>query len=228
MATPSDDAQAPGWYQAEGDPAGSVRYWDGHQWQGDALPIAAVTSHRAPPTPDGMPAGLEPGSPWQRIAGKLIDDLLVFAPFFGVGSVIGGGEDPGAVSLAFMGVMLVVMALYDLVMVGMFATTAGKAAMGLRVVGPTGDDADWDIAVRRWMLSLVIIVPIVGVLAVVVIGIISLVFLFSDPCRQTVHDRVAGSFVVTTESARRARAGGRSAQSAGPTDPTMRPGGTPG
>lgn len=25
----------PGWYHAQGDPAGSVRYWDGHAWRGE-------------------------------------------------------------------------------------------------------------------------------------------------------------------------------------------------
>ena len=30
---------APGWYQAEGDPPGTHRYWDGAQWASDAQPI---------------------------------------------------------------------------------------------------------------------------------------------------------------------------------------------
>ena len=37
-----------GWYHGDGDPEGSVRYWDGAQWQGD--PIAANLSLTGPAT----------------------------------------------------------------------------------------------------------------------------------------------------------------------------------
>jgi len=30
---------APGWYQADGDPAGTNRYWDGERWVGEAVPV---------------------------------------------------------------------------------------------------------------------------------------------------------------------------------------------
>lgn len=32
VAQPDTWQIAPGWYYAQGDPSGSVRYWDGQQW----------------------------------------------------------------------------------------------------------------------------------------------------------------------------------------------------
>ena len=48
----------------------------------------------------------------------------------------------------------------------------------------------------RWLPSLVIVIPFLGVLAAIVIFILSLVWLFTHPLRQTVYDRVATTFVV--------------------------------
>lgn len=49
---------APGWYNAEGDPAGTQRYWDGSQWVGDAVyePAAQAAAVGAP-----APGGYAPG-----------------------------------------------------------------------------------------------------------------------------------------------------------------------
>ena len=85
---------------------------------------------------------------------------------------------------------------------GLFATTVGKAVLGLRVVGPNGERADWRVATRRWILQLVYLIPVVGWLIGQGGAIVSVIYLFRDPRRQTVYDRVAGSFVVTTASMR--------------------------
>jgi len=46
----------PGWYQADGDPAGTNRYWDGELWIGE--PVAAA------------PATTRPGSPGFGVRSK--------------------------------------------------------------------------------------------------------------------------------------------------------------
>lgn len=45
---------APGWYNAEGDPPGSQRYWDGAQWVGE--PVFEPSAVGAPPAPGQSPA----------------------------------------------------------------------------------------------------------------------------------------------------------------------------
>ena len=44
-----NQSAAPGWYHAEGDPAGTQRFWDGAQWSAEPLPSApAQTNSLAP------------------------------------------------------------------------------------------------------------------------------------------------------------------------------------
>ena len=51
---------APGWYNAEGDPPGSQRYWDGAQWVGD--PVFEPAPAAAGTMPGAMPLAA-PGQP---------------------------------------------------------------------------------------------------------------------------------------------------------------------
>lgn len=44
---------APGWYQGEGDPPGTQRYWDGTQWIGE--PVYEPSAPPVPPDPFGAP-----------------------------------------------------------------------------------------------------------------------------------------------------------------------------
>ncbi|MCP5027206.1 MAG: RDD family protein [Actinomycetia bacterium] len=153
-----------------------------------------------------MPAGLEAGGPWRRIAGKGIDQVLLVAVVSGSAYLVNNmNVSSRATMAAFWFACFWLMILYNLVLVGLFATTAGKAIMGLKVVGPEGERAGWRIATRRWFLQLVYLVPVVGWLAGQGGAVVSLIYLFKDPRRQTVYDRVAGSFVVTTVSMRRAQ-----------------------
>lgn len=46
---------APGWYHADGDPAGTQRYWDGELWIGDAVPAPSATTPQ-PPVGSGQQA----------------------------------------------------------------------------------------------------------------------------------------------------------------------------
>ena len=53
----------PGWYQADGDPAGTQRYWDGTQWVGGPQVVAAApavpAAPYASPTTGGYPIRVE-------------------------------------------------------------------------------------------------------------------------------------------------------------------------
>lgn len=154
-----------------------------------------------------MPAGLEAGGPWRRIAGKVIDQVLLVAGIYGFALLLNIMDvSSRAVWAAFWLASFWVMILYNLVLVGLFATTVGKAVLGLRVVDSDGERAGWRVATRRWVLQLVYFIPVLGWLVGQGGAIVSLIYLFRDPRRQTVYDRVAGSFVVTTASMRRVQA----------------------
>ena len=45
----NQDLPVPGWYHADGDPAGTQRYWDGELWIGDAVPVPGANPPQAPP-----------------------------------------------------------------------------------------------------------------------------------------------------------------------------------
>lgn len=200
----SDPVPPSGWYQADGDPPNTERFWDGDQWRGD--PRSLIGSGTAG-TLVPIPPDLEIGGPWKRIAAKLIDQVVLVGPLAAVALLIdrSGLLPTDAVEVGFWLGFIGLFALYNLLAVGLFATTVGKAVMGLRVVGQTGEPASWDLATRRWLLQLAHVVPILGVVVVVGIGVVSVVYLFTDPRRQTVHDRFAKSFVVTTSSMKQRR-----------------------
>lgn len=62
----------PGWYYADGDPAGTHRYWDGAQWQGGPQPIGGGVAYGYAPT---NLAGV-PAARGDRFVAFLIDALL--------------------------------------------------------------------------------------------------------------------------------------------------------
>jgi uncharacterized RDD family membrane protein YckC len=209
----SDLVPSSGWYQADGDPPNTERFWDGDQWRGDPQPLTGSGTTGALVL---IPPDLEIGGPWRRIAGKLIDQVVLVGPLAGVALLVdrSGLVATDVVEVGFWLGLIGLFAFYNLLAVGLFATTVGKAVVGLRVVGPTGERASWGVATRRWLLQLAHVVPIVGAVAVVGIGVVSVVYLFTDPRRQTVHDRFARSFIVTASSMKQRRSS-RSSRRAG-------------
>lgn len=64
-----------GWYYASGDPAGTVRYWDGELWQGGPVPDPNVA-----PQSGAVGHGAYIGW-WPRVGAALVDTLLVAVAF---------------------------------------------------------------------------------------------------------------------------------------------------
>jgi uncharacterized RDD family membrane protein YckC len=190
--------QAPGWYYAQGDPPGTHRYWDGRQWVGGPQPIAAA----APYTHGGegyIPElGKTLAEPWQRIVARLIDGLVAGV----IGAVIALAVISDDDFFSFRRTLLqtALGAVYTVFFIGLLGATPGKMAMGIAVVRqrdgvtPPG----FDVAIMRWIVEAVGILSIVGALASIVILIVSLVFLFTDPRRRTVNDRIAKTYVIKT------------------------------
>jgi uncharacterized RDD family membrane protein YckC len=88
-------------------------------------------------------------------------------------------------------------AAYEIGFVGGMGATPGKLLLGLRVVTQeTGEmPPGWDKAGLRWLPALVGLMPVLGGVASAAIAIVSLVWLFSDPYRRSVYDRIATTYV---------------------------------
>ena len=66
-----DTGATPGWYNAQGDPPGTQRYWDGSIWTTEAVPSPGAAVQDAHATADGPKFPSPPGelSPhdWERV-----------------------------------------------------------------------------------------------------------------------------------------------------------------
>lgn len=198
--------QPPGWYYAQGDPPGTQRYWNGETWEGDPQPVPG-----APQEVTGGPALAGAGA---RMGGRFID-WIIWAIISGIfqGIIIGGDafsptalEDVSYATTLIAGIVttLVVVA-YEVFLVSSRGGTLGKMVTGTKVVKPDGSPADMNTAVRRIAPYAVLAIlaallgPALGQLislVMFVVGIASLVMLFSDSNKQTVWDKVAPSLVV--------------------------------
>lgn len=190
-----------GWYHADGDPAGTQRYWDGETWQGGPQAIGGGMSGDST-----MVNGMQISGEWKRIGARVIDVILAI-----IISVIMSAIGLGAASfdfnsdeaaLWFVGgaalVGVIVGFLWDALFVSFLGGTPGKLMLGMRVVDaesgttPPGPKFGFMRALNR----LLNITPAIGGLIGLIVGVVSLVFLFTDDRKRTVMDRIAGTVVV--------------------------------
>jgi uncharacterized RDD family membrane protein YckC len=210
---------APGWYNAEGDPPGTTRYWDGERWVGDPVhtPASSPESGGYMDTSAGQRFNL--ASPGSRIAARLIDFLIALIIGFAllvpaitdlVDDIDALGPDPSQAqvedvlsdviedNIGRLAIFSIVGVLWDFLWVGVFGGTPGKLILGLRVaradngVSPPG----WGKAALRALNRVVALVPGLGGLIAGLIGLVSLIMLFSDDQNRTVMDRIASTVVV--------------------------------
>jgi uncharacterized RDD family membrane protein YckC len=198
----------PGWYPAQGDRPGTVRWWDGQRWQGEpveggapAYPVHPVMTRDSLPELGRVLAG-----PWHRIAARLIDMVIVgfvtglLFVFLVVDDVdfdevsgFGGYEGEWyrwSIALGLLGIA------WELVWVALRGATPGKLALGITIIRRDGTSPPgWATAARRNVLAVANLVPIVSYV-VLVLEVASLVLLFADPRRRTIDDRIADTYVV--------------------------------
>ena len=199
--------QPAGWYHAEGDPAGTQRYWDGEGWDGDPQPVPARSD---------TGTGLVPADPINRVGARIIDIAVWALLLIPVGLVVSGGSvlDPEPeVSYAAQAVSntigVALVAAYEIYLVGSRGRTLGKLALSAVTLGPVrvvradGSPAGYaDAAVR--IAPFVVLQGLAGFLgaagqvlsiAAWALAVVSVVFLFTDARRQTVWDKLAGTVV---------------------------------
>jgi uncharacterized RDD family membrane protein YckC len=204
--TETSGGAPPGWYYAAGDPMGTQRYWDGSQWVGEPVWMPQ------PPPGYWMP-GLIPGinrvlaNPGKRIVARIVDALIV-GVLVAIPVTIWilqrddfDSDTFEGPSLAFTLLLSIPLALYEIAFVALKGATPGKLAMGITVIRQDGGDPPgWGASARRYVLTLLGLVPLLGGLASFVLLIVSFVFLFTDDRRRTVPDRIASTYVVDRQA----------------------------
>lgn len=98
-------------------------------------------------------------------------------------------DDGRPVDVQSLVVPLLIAAVYHISFVAIRGATIGKMAMSIYVCYPGGEPVRPDTAILRHVVALIEGILVVGTL-------ISVVMLFVDPRRRTLHDRVAGTIVL--------------------------------
>lgn len=212
-----------GWYQADGDPPGTQRYWDGQVWIGEPVAAPQATpAAQVPPAPLGTAAAAGPWASIGKRMGARVVDFIILIVFvcvlvaLGLASSDAGG---GAVSVSIdLGEQSLDSRL-EFLLWGLFSfgwstawlaavgATPGKALFGMKVVTSDLGAIDPKTAVLRSVNKLL---PVLGIISVdagefgsmvlgfLLIGAPSLVMLFADRDKgnRTVMDRLAGTHVV--------------------------------
>lgn len=168
--------------------------------------------------PDWIPEiGRQLGSAGTRIGAKAIDIVIIIAVQVAISlvAVAVSSDDLLSTSNSFslttnwlqafvFGLLaLFIDFLYNVVLVARSGGQPGKLMLGLRIVRTDGSDVDLRTASIRWSpilaLSVLGFVPIAGIFASIgrfILLVVNLVLVLSDPRRQSVFDKVAGTYVV--------------------------------
>lgn len=151
----------------------------------------------APPSRDSIPElGRTLASPWLRILARIIDGVILAI----VASILATAMFDGGDVFSFRRTILqtVLTALYEVLFIGLRGATPGKALVGIAVVrqrdGVTPPGVD--VGFLRWVVEAVGLLTIVGALIGLVIFVLNVIYLFTDPRRRTINDRIAKTYVV--------------------------------
>lgn len=141
-------------------------------------------------------------SPWQRIAARLIDSLIVgalsaIALLIVLSDDLGDATDFNRIDGAVVLVSLLALG-WEVTWVALRGATPGKLAMGIGVITQSGHTPPgWGPAFLRSLLDFFALLPVLG-FVIALLEIASLVLLFADERRRTIPDRIATTYVVKT------------------------------
>ncbi len=131
----------------------------------------------------------------------IINTVLVFSIIVGsAGGLTGAVDDDvsfGTVLFAQL-IALAISFVWDPLLTKLKGGTPMKLAFGMKVVrADNGAPVEWSHAIIRWIVVAIwSFIPVLTFLVPLVLVIVSLVFLFTKPLRQTVWDQVAKTLVV--------------------------------
>ncbi|MEM9861938.1 MAG: RDD family protein [Myxococcota bacterium] len=210
-----------GWYYCQGDPAGTVRYWNGHQWASEPQFAQQFAQQRH----EAQPPGGAHADPMLRIAARLLDAVIVFFALYAVGTVISAVAAEHAFdsvrSRGFAGIFeavdgfgwaafasaitgVVGSATYEIGFTITKGATPGKLLFGFYVVDQEGrTPLNAAVATVRWLpfgilmlIARLPIVAIIGAFALLVLSVAGLVMILASPKRQAPWDMLAKTHVV--------------------------------
>jgi uncharacterized RDD family membrane protein YckC len=132
----------------------------------------------------GDVAGLAYAGAGSRFIALLIDGVILGAIGAAIGLIVDGdaASTSGATSL----LNLVVSAAYFIGLIGSSGMTLGGRLLGVRVVDRDGQQPSYGTAAIRW----------VGSIISGIILFIGYIMAFWDSKKQTLHDKMAGTYVV--------------------------------
>ncbi len=219
MVEPNQSAQAaqPGWYPAQGDPPGTLRYWNGSQWvgspvQGTAIlqsePGKSATAALESPAVEWSTTGLtQPNTSYaswgRRVAAALIDAALLVPLTVGAGALFaaaiqadsGSGEVESPLwmvgALVFLSIFVVAF-VNSIVMHGVTGQTVGKRVMKTMLIEQSsGKPAGIGRVFGRGLLAV-----IAGNLTVGIFTIVDLLWPLWDNKNQRIADKATSTVVV--------------------------------
>jgi uncharacterized RDD family membrane protein YckC len=178
-----------GWYPVAGDPAGTLRYWDGSGF---------VTGPERDGTRPGRSHGFNPATakskwglagPLSRLTAAFIDVFAPLAILYGLGVATGYGvPGPEAGRWAAETNLLTALAVWlfvnHVILVGLAGMTLGKILLGLRVVDARTRTRAPGLA--RALVRSLALIP----------GVLVTIAYFAYGRREGFHDVVAGTAVV--------------------------------
>lgn len=158
------------------------------------------------------PTGQQLAEPWMRVLARFLDAVIlsvVFGTIFAAlilsgddsAGLAGFGADASFGTTYLLGILGVAVGfVWDAVLTKLYGGTPMKLALGMKVVrADTGGPVEWSHAIIRWAIPgafALIPIPVLPGLANLIIVIVSLVFLFTKPLRQTIWDQFAKTLVV--------------------------------
>jgi uncharacterized RDD family membrane protein YckC len=194
--TESSAIQPPGWYYAQGDPAGTQRYWDGSQWVGGPQAVASAVA----PGGYGAQAFTGAGNPAEygsRVVAYLIDVGIVFGGYvvvFVLGLILGSISDALGGLVLLLGLLgLLGFVIWNMIIQqGSTGQTIGKKQQNIRLINlATGQPPGAGGAFLRWLLASAISGVTCGIG-----GIADLLWPLWDENKQRLTDKIMKYHVV--------------------------------
>lgn len=175
---------APGWHYAQGDPPGTVRWWDGEIWASEPI-VQPGTIVR--PVSDYASWG-------QRAGATLLDGLIVLGLVIPIVALAAAflliSETVGIIALVIAYVAAIIMGIYLLSWAqGITGQTPGKRIMGIEVVrDDTGQYMGGGLGLGRYFLSGLNSLPLY----------LGWLWPLWDAKNQTLVDKILGTVVIKT------------------------------
>jgi uncharacterized RDD family membrane protein YckC len=191
-------SQPPGWYYAQGDPAGTQRYWDGSQWVGGPQAAQGGTGLGGYGQPQfaGTATTASYGS---RVVAYLIDAvvaIVIAIVFVVLALVLGSANDSLGAIVFLVGVYLVPFLYFlwnNVIRQGSTGQTIGKSQQNIKLVADaTGEPPGAGMAFVRYL-----VVSLLSGVTCGIFGLLDVLWPLWDEQQKRLVDKMFNLNVVT-------------------------------